>query len=644
MNAKIKILHLEDNELDSELLVSTLESEGLSCQIHRVTQREEFITAITNNTYDLILSDNTLPEFNGLEALRSAKKIQPNTPFIFLSGTLSEDIAIEAMKWGASDYVLKHRMPKLGLTVKRVLHEYDQKKELRLAQEKIKESEEKYRIITENSADAIFVNNPNGEYVYVNPAATKLLGYSNEEFLKLSIKDLTPLEKGEEYITYFENLSQKGSTLFELQLRKKNGELIPVDLNAVILPNGMTYASCRDISVRKEAEREILNAKEKAEEMNRIKSFFLSNMSHELRTPMIAIMGYAELLQEELTDPEQLKMIDGIVEGATRLKSTIQNILELSRIECTDIRLETSTRFLHEIVEESIQQLYKSAQRKNLYLRTDILDKNILVDVDPVLFHNAIYQVVDNGIKFTKSGGVTIQIGTQRMQDQLRAFVKVSDSGVGISEDNIKKVFGEFRQVSEGFNRSFEGLGVGLNLVKKILQMIKGEISISSKIGKGTDVTISLSPKMSDAQLKKEIAVRHRTTRIEDYPVKRGNKPAILLVEDNPLNRDVINIFLKNYYNITESPDGISALVIASRFNFDAILMDINLGEGIDGIETTKRLREMDGYKNIPIIAISAYVLLVDKERLVKHGFTDYLPKPFTKEIILKMMNKIFYN
>ncbi|KAF0141909.1 MAG: PAS/PAC sensor hybrid histidine kinase [Stygiobacter sp.] len=641
MDIQIKILHLEDNELDTELLIATLKSEGISCTVHRVDQKQDYIDAITNNKYDLILSDNTLPDFDGIEALRYAKQKQPATPFIFLSGTLGEDVAIEAMRWGASDYVLKHKLPKLGLTIKRVINEYEQKKQLDLANEIIRESEEKYRVITENSADAIFVTNLQGEFVYVNSEATNLFGYTKEEFLEQKISELAPQEKLEDYTALFREVISKRRAFFDLQLRRKNGTLIPVDINAVVLPNGFIYGSCRDITIRKMAEEEILKAKERAEEMNKLKSCFLSNMSHELRTPMIAIMGFAELLQDEITDPEHIKMLDGILEGATRLNTTFHNILELSRIESSEIKLETSTFSLPEVVEESVKPLYKIASKKNLYLKTEILDNNILVDVDPVLFRNAIYQIVDNGIKFTKNGGVLIQLGTQRINEQLKAVVTVSDTGVGINSDDIQKMFGEFRQISEGLGRAFEGLGVGLNVAKRVVEMMNGEISVTSQIGRGTAISISLPLRMSDDQLKKEIAVRRRTTIIEETPLTFKDKPLLLLVEDNPLNMEVINIYLKNEYNITASQDGISALVVASQKNFDAVLMDINLGNGIDGIETMKRLRTIEHYRKIPIIAVTAYVMAGDREKFMEHGFDAYLPKPFTKEMVNKLLENV---
>ncbi len=641
MENQIKILHLEDNELDSELLLSTLIEEGVNFTVNRVINKQAYIYAIKNNLYDLILSDNTLPDFDGIDALRLAKNIQPQTPFIFVSGTLGEDVAIEAMRWGASDYVLKHKISKLGLTVKRVLQESRQKKELEIVNEKIKESEEKYRIITENSADAIFVVNNEGKYVYVNSEVTNLLGYGKEEMLTFTIRDLAPKDKMEEYYKSFMSLFQTGKLFAEIQLKKKTDELISVDINAVVLPNGLAYASCRDITERKNVQNEILKAKEKAEEMNRLKSYFLSNMSHELRTPMIAIMGYAELLQNEITDSDQLLMIEGILEGASRLNSTFLNILELSEIESSSLNLSTSLRNLSKEVEESINPLYIMAARKKLYLKVEVLDIELQVDIDPILFRDAIYQIVDNAIKFTKKGGILIQIDKYRKLDQFKAMVRITDTGVGISQDDILKIFGEFRQASEGMSRAYEGLGVGLSLVKKILEMMNGEINIESEIGKGTTITLVLPQRISTDQFNEEIAVRRKTTIVDEYPMKKKNKPLLLLIEDNPSNRIVIKLFLKNHYDITETTDGISALVIASRIKYDVVLMDINLGEGINGIETMQRLREMKEYENVYIIAVTAYAMYGDREKFLNMGFDGYLSKPFKRDTVLNYLKNI---
>ncbi len=639
MDRVIKILHLEDSDLDAELLVSQLEAEKIKCTMTRVFRKNEFINLIEKEKFDIILSDNTMPDFDGIDALRLAKKIQPDTPFIFLSGTINEEVAIEAMRWGASDYVLKQKLSKLGVAVRRVIQESDQKEELELANIKIRESEDKYRVITENSADAIFITDKNGRYTYINFSAVKMLGYSKEEILKFTIGDLSPDDKKEEYLEFFKKLFQIGHIFIEIKLKKKDGQLLPVDLNAVVLPNGMVHGSCRDITERKVAEEEVLKAKDKAEEMSRLKSYFLSNMSHELRTPMVSILGFAELLRAELSNPEQLELIEHLIEGSHRLSATLNSILELSKVEASQSELNLKLCNIADEIEKKIGSLANLAKRKNLYLRTEIPDRTIAIEIDPDLFGNALLHILENSLKFTNQGGVVVQAKIQKIKDEPRLVIKVIDTGIGISDADLGNIFSEFRQASEGFSRDHEGVGVGLTIAKKIIEMLNGEIWVESKLGKGTTFFISFALGLSETQITREIREKRKTTSVQK-PSLWKKKPTILIVEDNILNREVAKLYLKDNFETAEAADGVTALAVASNIHFDIVLMDINLGKGLDGINTMQRMRNIPNYKNTPIIAVTAYVMANDKEKFIELGFDGYIPKPYTKEILLKAIKQ----
>ena len=650
MSECYRFLHLEDNELDSELLLSQMEQEGINCKIDRVSFKKEYLEAISKTNYDLIISDNTLPDFTGIDALKFARNKQPNTPFIFVSGTLDEDVAIEAMKWGASDYVLKDKLTKLGLTVKRVLLEYLQKKELDTANERIRESEEKYRTLVETSPESIFLTDLAGIILFANRKASDLYGFASPD--ELNGNNLIDFftDEYKEYARENRVKTLSGSSVrnAEYVILNNNNQKIPVEINTSLIKDNNDDAKSvmvivRDISERKIAEIEVLAAKEKAEEMNKLKSFFLSNMSHELRTPMIAIMGYSEILQEEITNPNHVNLISGILEGASRLNETFNSILELSRIESAILNVQPSACSLLEEVEKTIVSLKSTAERKNLYLNVELKDKNVTVEIDPPLFRKALYHVISNGIKFTKTGGVTIQVDKQMIGDHTRAVVRVIDTGVGIPDYDIQKIFGEFRQGSEGLARGYEGMGIGLSLAKKIIQMMKGEILVDSTPGNGSVFTISLPVKLSDSQVENQIAEKRKSTVIRDMPGPGNKKPAVLLVEDNMLNRAVTVLMLKPHFDMMTASDGITALAIASKKQFDIVLMDINLGEGIDGIETLQRLRMLDDYKDVPVIAVTAYVLSKDEEKFMEMGFDGYVPKPFTKEFIVSTMNKFIH-
>ncbi|MCL4550966.1 MAG: PAS domain S-box protein [Bacteroidetes bacterium] len=897
MNSKIKILHLEDNDLDAELLQSQLEIEGIPCEITRVFHKAEFIKVIEEKQFDLILSDNTLPDFDGIDALRYAKKIQPETPFIFLSGTLGEDVAIEAMRWGATDYVLKQRIEKFGVTVKRVLEESRRKKELEYANRKIREneerlkiaqevahigtwefnvatkevyfsdeqykifgykpnqisvslefflnmvhpddkqiiaqaienlldgkrkeferelriikpdetvrilqaigkvypdekglpfkiigtvmditeqrqaeeairrneerlrislstvniavfhqneklkytwmyqpqlgykpeevigktdfellpreaaeevtkikrhvletkqkeraevainwkgqtfyfdlvveplldsngktigitgatlditerekmlnalaeSEEKFRSLFENAVLGLYRTTPSGEILMINPALAQMLGCSSWEELKQRNLEEEGFQPVYPRSVFKQEIESKGVIVGnESVWTKKNGDKIFIRESAKAIKDKsgkvLYYeGTVEDITERKKMEEELIKAKEKAEEMDRLKSHFLSNMSHELRTPMIAIMGYSEILQKEIADQEHLAMVEGILDGATRLNTTLDSILELSKIESGNTQLTFSVHNLVDEVEKRVSSFRSSAERKNLSLKIEASEKNVYAEINPDLFGNALFQLISNGIKFTKQGGVLVQVTTEQAHGRHLAVVRVKDTGIGISPAQHKKIFGEFIQASQGYNRHFEGAGIGLTIAMKSIQLMKGEITLESQPGKGSVFVISLPLKLNETQLQHEIKERRRTTTIEEPPSSEKNLPCVLMVEDNISNRTITKLFLKNRYEITEAADGITALALASKKQFDLVLMDINLGEGIDGIETMKRLRDLKGYKNVPVIAVTAYVMSGDRARLLECGFDAYVPKPFTKEILIDAIRK----
>lgn len=893
----MKILHLEDNDLDAELLQSQLEIEGIPCEITRVFHKAEFIKVIEEKQFDLILSDNTLPDFDGIDALRYAKKIQPETPFIFLSGTLGEDVAIEAMRWGATDYVLKQRIEKFGVTVKRVLEESRRKKELEYANRKIREneerlkiaqevahigtwefnvatkevyfsdeqykifgykpnqisvslefflnmvhpddkqiiaqaienlldgkrkeferelriikpdetvrilqaigkvypdekglpfkiigtvmditeqrqaeeairrneerlrislstvdiavfhqneklkytwmyqpqlgykpeevigktdfellpreaaeevtkikrhvletkqkeraevainwkgqtfyfdlvveplldsngktigitgamlditerekmlnalaeSEEKFRSLFENAVLGLYRTTPSGEILMINPALAQMLGCSSWEELKQRNLEEEGFQPVYPRSVFKQEIESKGVIVGNESIwTKKNGDKIFIRESAKAIKDKsgkvLYYeGTVEDITERKKMEEELIKAKEKAEEMDRLKSHFLSNMSHELRTPMIAIMGYSEILQKEIADQEHLAMVEGILDGATRLNTTLDSILELSKIESGNTQLTFSVHNLVEEVEKRVSSFRSSAERKNLSLKIEASEKNVYAEINPDLFGNALFQLISNGIKFTKQGGVLVQVTTERAHGKHLAVVRVKDTGIGISPAQHKKIFGEFIQASQGYNRHFEGAGIGLTIAMKSIQLMKGEITLESQPGKGSVFVISLPLKLNETQLQHEIKERRRTTTIEEPPSSEKNLPCVLMVEDNISNRTITKLFLKNRYEITEAADGITALALASKKQFDLVLMDINLGEGIDGIETMKRLRDLKGYKNVPVIAVTAYVMSGDRARLLECGFDAYVPKPFTKEILIDAIRK----
>ncbi len=387
---------------------------------------------------------------------------------------------------------------------------------------------------------------------------------------------------------------------------------------------------------------ELISAKEKAEEMNKLKSIFLANMSHELRTPLISVLGFAELLQLELTNAEQLELVDQILEGGRRLNLTLNSILEWSKLESEKLSLKLSPSNLAAEIQKNIAIYLPMAKAKQLFIRSEFSDTNLIASIDAGLFDKALFQLIHNAIKFTAKGGVFISLNQIKKEEVIWAVIQVKDTGIGIPKENLDKIFVEFRQSSEGLSRSHEGSGLGLSIAKKMIELMNGKIEIESEVGKGSTFSIWLPAVLDENTLNLKIEEKIKTIAIEPAIKKTGVMPTVLLVEDNPSNRMLVNRMLAQDYLVKEAEDGFTGIALASQKLFNLVLMDINLGYGIDGIETMHGIRKIPGYFKVPIIAVTAYAMFGDKERLLKEGFDDYVQKPFTKvELINHVKNLV---
>jgi signal transduction histidine kinase len=386
---------------------------------------------------------------------------------------------------------------------------------------------------------------------------------------------------------------------------------------------------------------ELIEAKEKAEQMNKLKSIFLANMSHELRTPLISVLGFAELLQLELTDAEQLKLIDQVLEGGRRLNLTLNSILEWSKLKSEKLSLKLSAYNMAEEIQKNITLYLQMAKAKQLFVRSEFNDTNLVVIMDAELFDEALFQLIHNAIKFTAKGGVLVTLNHVKKGEVVWAVIQVKDTGIGIPKENLDKIFVEFRQSSEGLNRSYEGSGLGLSIAKKMIELMKGKIEIESEVGEGSTFSIWLPAVLDEKTLNLKVEEKRKTIVVEPAIGRTTVIPAILIVEDNPSNRLLINKMLAKDFLIQEAEDGITGIALASQKLFSLVLIDISLDSGIGGTETMHEIRKIPGYYKVPVVAVTAYAMFGDAERLLKEGFDDYVKRPFSKEEITSHVKKL---
>jgi PAS domain S-box-containing protein len=394
-----------------------------------------------------------------------------------------------------------------------------------------------------------------------------------------------------------------------------------------------TAANLGGVIEREIAKKELIEAKETAEEMSKLKSNFLANMSHELRTPLIAILGYTEILGAEIKQGEWNDMIDTIMNSGRRLLETLNLILDLSKIEADKVNIKASALNVSEEVIEIVNLLKPVANKKKLYLKTEIKNNHLISELDKRFFHSIITNLVNNGIKYTSIGGVTVSVDSFMDQEKLFSSIKVSDTGIGIAKENQELIFDEFRQVSEGYNRNFEGAGLGLTITKKFVEKMGGKITLESNPGEGSVFTVTFPAHINGngkAAQPLEIEIFNN-----NYLSPKSESFKALIIDDDPATRKIIELFLKNEIETKTVCNIKDALHEAESSNYNLILMDISLGQGISGIELLKSFRQIEFYKNVPVIAVTAHAMVGDREKFLKEGFDDYLSKPFSKVDLL---------
>jgi PAS domain S-box-containing protein len=393
-----------------------------------------------------------------------------------------------------------------------------------------------------------------------------------------------------------------------------------------------------DITDRKTAEETLVASKEKAEEMNRLKSSFLANMSHELRTPMIGILGFSEILVSTLEDAGTKELASIVYNSGKRLMDTLNLILDLSRIEAGKLELNFSTFDLSGEVRDICTWLEPMAKKKGLIVNFNPACKAHLINLDRRLCHEIISNLVSNAVKFTKTGGITIDT----RDEQNEVVIKIIDTGIGIAEKDFELIFEEFRQTSEGLNRSFEGAGLGLSITKKFVEKLNGTIRVESTVGKGTTFTVAFPKREIGTQT---ITVIPTPETDEHTPLKvRDNMektPLALYVEDDAISFSVITHMLKDICLLEQAKNSDQALKMTAAKQYDLILMDINLGSGLDGVQTTALIRKMDSYKSTPIAAVTAFAMAGDRDEFLAGGCSHYISKPFGKKEMTEFVREI---
>src|ERR1035437_2993582 len=639
-NTLLNVLCLEDVLKDAELLNEMLVDAGYLVTMDIAKGEKEYLSFLKGRNYDIILADNKLPRMDAFAALKLALELKPEIPFICVSGTIGEEKAVELLKQGATDYVLKDRLGRLALAVQRALKEKEMQKVRKQVEEALKDSEDRYSKAFQSSPYSIAIMSAkDGKFIEVNDAFTLVSGYPREEVTTNSAVGLNMwVDKKEQKWVISTLLDGKHVTGKEFLFKKKNGDIITGLFSARIikLNNKLcVISSINDITERKQAELELIKAKEKAEESDRLKSAFLTNMSHEIRTPMNGIIGFTELLREpNLTSDEQQDYIQTIQISGARMLNTINNIVDISKIESELITVDIKETNLNEKIEFTYKFFKPEVEIKGLQFlfKNGLPSKEAIIKTDNEKVYAILTNLVKNAIKFTYDG--SIEFGYEKKGEYLEFFVK--GTGVGIPQKQHQMIFERFRQGSESHNRGYEGSGLGLSIAKSYVEMLGGEIWVDSQEGIGSTFYFTI-PYNAVSEEKTELI----TAVFAEHKEVELKRLKILIVEDDEISYSLLTrILQKISYEVLHAITGVQAIE-ACRNNpdLDLVLMDIRM-PNMDGNEATRQIRQFN--KDVIIIAQTAYGFSSDREKTIEAGCNDYISKPINKTLLYELIINYF--
>jgi PAS domain S-box-containing protein len=522
---------------------------------------------------------------------------------------------------------------------------------LKTAQQKLTESEKLYRLLATNSKDLItlYRADDSATRVFISPSVKDILGYSPEELIGRSPFEIIiddDVKRMQDH-THRVTLSGRPAAV-EYRIRRKDGSIIWMESNShpFFDADGNMIGfqtSAREITQRKEFERELILAKERAEDATKTKSQFLSMMSHEIRTPMNAIIGLSNLLLGDNPRQDQVDSLELLKFSGHNLLAILNDILDFSKIEANKITLEHIDFDLNQSIENIVKMMQPKADEKGITIEYT-LDPRLPKEVkaDPVRLSQVMTNLISNAVKFTEKGTVSVEVKHGVPSQQANGLeyyfydFRIRDSGIGIPEEKLQSIFESFSQAASDTTRKFGGTGLGLTITRRLINLMGSDIHVTSKLGEGSDFHFTLKLE------KGKVVKRAPKAADKTKNILQGRKILVLLVEDNRVNQVVATNFFRRWgvqYDIANN--GKEAVDMVTRKMYDMVFMDLQMPE-MDGYQATKTIRQMkDSYfKKLPIVALTASAMTSMRDKVIASGMTDFMTKPFQPEDLQQLILK----
>ena len=513
----------------------------------------------------------------------------------------------------------------------------------------LRDSYEEVRSILETTLDGFWRVDAESRLRDVNPAYCRQSGYTREELLAMRIPDLEVTESVVDTAAYIQRIIASGGDLFESRHQRKDGSVWDVEVSVIYrnMAGGQLFVFLRDITQRKKLERQVNDQKALLEDLveqrttelhvalqdarlaDQTKDAFLANMSHELRTPLNAVIGMAGMARALGTDPKQLDYLDKITASGKHLNRIINDLLDLSKIAAGHVEMENIAFSVRESLQRCAGLMADRAAEKGIALvaTVDAALPEVLRG-DPARFEQVILNLLGNAIKFTATGRVEVRISLHSREEWGTCVaIEVEDTGIGMSSEALERLFKPFSQADASVSRKFGGTGLGLAISRQLVELMNGEISVSSREGQGT--TFKLRIWLDQGNGAEQPA---------SLPDSQAALPAhyrdarVLVADDQPLNREIVESLLAAVgiapCQAEDGQQALDLLIAAGPGAFDLVLMDIQMPV-MDGLAATRALRGRAGFESLPIIAMTAHTMKHEQEIALEAGVSGHIGKPF---------------
>lgn len=621
--APLRVLMLEDSAFDAELIQSALSSAWPRAAVRLVADEAAFAHALASGAFDLVLSDVELPGYGGALALAHCKAVAPELPFIFVSGVIGEENAVDLLKLGATDYVSKDRLGRLPLVIDRALRERAEREARMRAERQLREADSVYaRVVDGLNGYGVILLDADGIIRDWNQAASLIFGYVRGETIGQSIAMIyTPEDRAADMVRAdFRAATLHGSVVDARWLVRSDGSRLRSEGALTVLrhEDGEVSGFCkllRDVTMNYESAAAVLHAKDEAERANRAKDRFLAVLSHELRTPLLPIAAAAQTLQKNVDVPAQFAELLPMIRRNVALEARlIDDLLDLTAISAGKLSLRRTPVDMRKIVDVVVEMVQETAGEKQIELSVHWHATRATVDGDAARLQQVLWNIVRNAVKFTPVGGhVRLEVDDDGPQLRLRCV----DDGIGIAPDAQQTIFTAFEQANEDIAREFGGLGLGLAIAQGLVHEHGGVLEAHSEgPGRGATFTLRLASIATPepAQVEPAIPLKH---------AGQARRVRMLLVEDNEDAAVAMSMSLEFLgYDVTHAPTLRAAVAAGTRETFDIVVSDLGLPDG-SGLELGPVLGA-----RAPLIALSGFGSAADVARSMAAGFAAHLVKP----------------